>query len=426
MMTYKALREKISDSKNYEHFKSLNISINYAHLDVQKQFEGINDIYRFFRQQAQAWEKINDELPGNLRNSKDHFTQLRDRIANFVNKNTNTNGNGFQNNWRGISGQLGRNQTLNGNSPLFLAEAPETTFLIDIYHNYPKAYNGAFQFITTPDGRNISQNISPGILKGYILAYEFRLQDHTEIQQRRDNEKISLGHIRSKYEDFLQQAEKDLQSTIKETKENYDQHVKTIDELEEKKEESFDHWFGKSINSFKEFFDKAQEDAESMKEIFRDGLRFAGPVKYWRKRALEMKKNGAWWIKWFSGSVLLAASSIFLLLWLVPDSMTLSLFNGDPAAIKWTLLFITFLSFLAYGVRTFAKLTFSSYHLARDAEEREQLTHIYLALKKDSNVEEEDRLVILQALFSRAETGLLKDDAAPTMPATVLEKIRNI
>ena len=31
-------------------------------------------------------------------------------------------------------------------------------------------------------------------------------------------------------------------------------------------------------------------------------------------------------------------------------------------------------------------MTFSSFHLSRDAEEREQLTHFYLALKKDTTI----------------------------------------
>jgi len=290
-MTYKALRKKITGSENYEHFKSLTISINCPHLDFQRQFEGIMDIYRFFRQQAEAWEKISEEIPGTLKNSKDHFIQLRDKISNFVDQNVKTNGNRLNRNWQGLSKQLRSPKTVNGNHPLFLAEAPETTFLLEVYRDYPKAFGGAHEFIATPDGTKINSNITPGVLKGYILAYEFRLQDHTDILQRRHNEKISLGQIRSKYEEYLQQAEKDLQSIYKETKDNYDQHVQAIDELEKNKEELFDQWFGESMNSFKKFFKSAQEDAKSMKELFRDGLRFAGPVKYWRRRALQMKKK---------------------------------------------------------------------------------------------------------------------------------------
>ena len=70
-------------------------------------------------------------------------------------------------------------------------------------------------------------------------------------------------------------------------------------------------------------------------------------------------------------------------------------------------------------------MTFSSFHLSRDAEEREQLTHFYLALKKDTEINEQERQLILQSLFSRADTGLLKDDSSPTMPTSIIEKFSN-
>ncbi len=90
--------------------------------------------------------------------------------------------------------------------------------------------------------------------------------------------------------------------------------------------------------------------------------------------------------------------------------------------IKWSIILITIISLLAYGIKILARLTFSTYHLSRDAEEREQLTHVYLALKKDTSVEEVDRHLILQSLFSRSDTGLLKEDSSPTMPSGIVEK----
>ena len=66
---------------------------------------------------------------------------------------------------------------------------------------------------------------------------------------------------------------------------------------------------------------------------------------------------------------------------------------------------------------------FSSFHLARDCEERHALTYFYLSLLKESKVDDSDRQLIMQSLFSRAETGLLKDDSAPTMPNDLATKI---
>ena len=73
-------------------------------------------------------------------------------------------------------------------------------------------------------------------------------------------------------------------------------------------------------------------------------------------------------------------------------------------------------SVLIYFIRLFVKLSKSAYHLSRDARERYQLTHVFLAMIRKGAIQVEDRKIILQALFSRADTGLLKTDGGPTMP----------
>ncbi len=85
--------------------------------------------------------------------------------------------------------------------------------------------------------------------------------------------------------------------------------------------------------------------------------------------------------------------------------------------------FYSLISFIVYAIKIFSKLTFSSFHLVRDAEEREQLTYVYLALKKEQSIDDTERHLIMQSLFSRADSGLLKDDAGPTMPGNMAEKI---
>lgn len=67
-------------------------------------------------------------------------------------------------------------------------------------------------------------------------------------------------------------------------------------------------------------------------------------------------------------------------------------------------------------INLFIKLSLSAYHLSRDAQERHKLAYVYLALLKEKAVEESDRTVVLQSLFSRSDTGLLKGDSSPTIP----------
>jgi hypothetical protein len=109
-----------------------------------------------------------------------------------------------------------------------------------------------------------------------------------------------------------------------------------------------------------------------------------------------------------------------------PDWIFNTVFKGNSiAVVRWSIVFITLISLIAFSVRALTKYMFSSFHLARDAEERHTLTFFYLALLKDTDVNDEDRKLILQSLFSRVETGLLKDDSSPTMPSDGISKFIN-
>lgn len=100
----------------------------------------------------------------------------------------------------------------------------------------------------------------------------------------------------------------------------------------------------------------------------------------------------------------------------MPEAFSHSLLKGDPLAIRGIIILATIISFGAYLIRLFVKMTLSSFHLERDSEEREQLTHVYLALVNENKIDKSERDFILQSLFSRADTGLLGNDSGPTMP----------
>ena len=67
-------------------------------------------------------------------------------------------------------------------------------------------------------------------------------------------------------------------------------------------------------------------------------------------------------------------------------------------------------------MHTLAKFTICSFHLARDAHERQQLRYVYLSLVHEKKIDATEQKIVLQSLFSRADTGLLKGEQAPTMP----------
>jgi ABC-type multidrug transport system fused ATPase/permease subunit len=420
-MTNSEFKKLVAESENQERCERLTIDFHYATKPAQERKTGLTTIYEYVKKERNAWKRVNSDLPKLLTNSFTHFDSLLNKIENFAVNFLSRDERTINNQWSSIVIES------KNKKDLYSANSAEAQFLIQLHSKYPNAVGGAHSFFMSRGNHKMNlSNVTHDIFIGYILAYEHELQDETEIQQRRNNEKISLGKIRSDFEKYLADAGNHVQEITNETIENFKNHLQKVDELEKKKEELFDQWFSTTMNNFKTFDKDSHKKIEDLEKLYKEKLHFSAPVQYWIDRASNMKDDGKKWAIWFGVSIIVSAVSLFILLWIVPDEMTAALFSGKPSAIKWTLLFITFISFLAYGVRTFAKLTFSSYHLARDAEEREQLTHVYLALKKDGNVEKEDRQIILQSLFSRAETGLLKDDSSPTMPGTFLEKISGI
>lgn len=245
------------------------------------------------------------------------------------------------------------------------------TFITPWLGSYKVSQLSGDTFIQVLLTKNISYPslASYDYFKGCILAYEYDLQDESLFTKRRDGQQDSFDHLK----DTLVIEKNDLVS---------------------------------EITDFK-------TEAENIKTTYIEYMRLKGPAKYWKDRALECKEEGNKWAGWLMAAVIVAIATFgsLMVAWLNKSTTKLDFNNLEGITI-----IIIALSFFIFALRTLAKLTFSSYHLQRDAEEREQLTHLYLALANDSKVDAESRNIVLQALFSRSESGLLSGESGPTLP----------
>jgi len=150
-----------------------------------------------------------------------------------------------------------------------------------------------------------------------------------------------------------------------------------------------------------------------MEDTYREKLRLEQPTEYWRglETRYEMKGRigvlfatllvvGFWW-------------SAQRLVYNPPAAWSGA--SLTPAGVKSAILLAVSISAVAYLLHLTVRLSTSSYHLARDARERLQLTYMFLALLKDGKVTDKEREIVFTALFSRSDTGLLKD-GTPAMP----------
>lgn len=415
-MTQTEFRKKLSQTANTDWFNSVEFSLRYTHLNLSYEFKGFGHLHKFVNQQIKGWDKLTENLPNELLASKKHFESIEIQLISFIDSyGSQENESILESYFRNAKNQIQNNTATN-----FTFDCPETEFLIEVYKNHSESFIGAYTYLIG----NLNQNINvKDNFNGYLLAYEFTLKDSTAITERRNKEKSSLSRLRTNFENSLPKLESELVEHLKNSTEKYEEYLKIIDAFKEDKEKTYSDWFINTKGDFENFSNKSDNRLEELENTYKEKLKLEEPAKYWSERAVKLKKQGWIALAVLVGLVLIVVISLGKLLWTTPEQIYESFFDGDKsAAIRWSIIYVTFISFMAFAIKAVTKVMFSSFHLARDCEERHTLTYFYLSLLKDSTVDKEDKQLIMQALFSRAETGLLKDDSSPTMPNDIVGK----
>ena len=69
----------------------------------------------------------------------------------------------------------------------------------------------------------------------------------------------------------------------------------------------------------------------------------------------------------------------------------------------------------------------SNHHLAAEYKQKAALTRFYQSLiKAGTNIDKEERLIIINSLFSRVDTGLVKSEASNDSDAILAILTKNI
>ena len=176
-------------------------------------------------------------------------------------------------------------------------------------------------------------------------------------------------------------------------------------------------------DSAKQFEQDYQERIKVLENTYTKLLQLKGPAEYWDELAKSYRSRG-WWLLGVVGLIgVLVFGSLLALLFDCDKLPLLNHVKFDAVTVRASLIFIVLTSVAGYLLHLFTRLSISSFHLARDYRERFQLTRVYLALIKDGDIQNEEstRQLILQSIFSRSDTGLLKGDHALTMPVALGE-----
>jgi hypothetical protein len=145
-----------------------------------------------------------------------------------------------------------------------------------------------------------------------------------------------------------------------------------------------------------------------LQETFRKDMALRAPVSYWegqRRLHSTKSKDGGWWV--VGAMWVLLALIGGLVIWASNDV------TPGTALPTWKTVILGLVGGMGFwAVRLIVRIYLSHRHLANDAAERVTMVQTYLSLHEDGKVlSDDDRKLVLVALFRSASDGFVKDDA---------------
>ena len=408
-MELKEIRKIVTESNDKEWLSSFSIVLQNPNVGLRISLVGVINISEFIKRQCEGYEKF-EILPANFENIKTIYFNINKRIEDLLVREIIS-----ENEWRNTFSNF-------TNEPIIfnLFDSPETIFLIELHKSKPQLYQGAYEFIINRSITNINRS---EYFTGYVFASLFLNREYNLSEKALGIENKSFQELRCNIEKFIQLSGENTNEYFSEIHKKSIKLASQIDKLKESKEILIQEWHDSEKTRFEELHKNSLYKISALEETYEELLRLKKPAEYWNLRSKKLYNEGNIFRNWLIGLIFITAVSLYVLLWQTPEGMLLSFIKGQASAIKWSIIYATFISFMVVGIRALLKSMFSSYHLARDAEEREQLTFFYLSLRSESEINDNDKNLIMQSLFSRSDTGLLKEDSSPTMPVNIVERV---
>lgn len=421
-MTTSEFRKLVGKSPNKDFLSKLNIQLSFGRIGEAKVFTSLTDLYSFLSYQVENWERlpeIDNSISG-LTGYKNIKTFIESHVGDYLQKElTQTE----LDSW--LTYRLRRDNLSNFERSLSDYKDTRSQFIVKLHKEFGEnTALGAYNYFK---GSQSLGSYPATQIKGLLMAYEFESKEKSAIFSRTKNELTSLRKLEKTYENAVSEVNKQHVEHIAQSQDEYKKSVRELDSFKVEKIEEFNEWFSNSQQDFIKFSEGSSNRIEELEEIYEKKLQLEKPAKYWDKKSKEYLRQANLMRNIVTVIIGILGGFLIAVLIVSPERIFMSLLEPGNQAIfiRWTVIFILLVSLVVFIVRALTKVMFSSYHLARDAEEKHTLTFFYLALINGtkSEISDEDRKMIIQSLFSRSDTGLLKGDSTPEMPNDFISKI---
>lgn len=375
-------------------------------------FKSVRSLYNFAKREASFWKEKKDAV-NEVRsvneptfNSHTNFDQIVTLIDGWQPNLDTWNDQQFNQQFQQVQQQI---NTLR--SHWLWSGHPYVNTFVECCKDQNKQTATAFlNYVVRNQITNNGNDLNA--FNGAMLGYEFTHQN-SDLTKRRTSEKKSLGQLRNSYADAqnelfteVDEIKSGIESWDNQTQEQFSRLYKANKYLGERRIKHHNNKFDEKLREW-------SSTITELENTYEEKLRLDKPAEYWKKASKKYGLQGSLWTIAIVAMVLLGLVYFqgFFTTWLEGKETAVKL-----NTIQGVILFGAFAAVYAYLLKVLSRLAFSSFHLMRDAEEREQLTYLYLSLSNESAIDKESRDIVLQALFSRSETGLLANEHGPTMP----------
>lgn len=172
-------------------------------------------------------------------------------------------------------------------------------------------------------------------------------------------------------------------------------------------------FFDECLTDAKKTFDElntsvidAKKRLKDLEEAYKEKLKLEAPEELWNSRATDQESSIFTW-----GALTIV--TIIGLIILLSQYLIPSILQGIPSGSYWinptTMMFLA-TAFMIYIIKVEIKFWTSSWHLKKVYQQKAALTRFYQALIADGkDINKEERLLIMKALFSEVNTGLVSN-----------------
>lgn len=222
-------------------------------------------------------------------------------------------------------------------------------------------------------------------------------------------------------QNLYNRMEKNISSSISEIISEKDSYIDFMNEEKDKiskwqkdKETDYSDWFGNSKKDYNEFMTQSEEKMQNLEKTYSEKLKVEKPAEFMETKSKEYAEQTKFWVK----LDVIVAIILLVLLALIIDPkidfgekvISVNLFSNELPVYS-SIIILAMICLVIYVLRIMIKITMSSKHLSEEYKQKYILAYFYLSLINEGKMDEKVGQTILTLLFSKADTGLIKNDS---------------